>query len=401
MVSPIRLFTKLVLIVTVNLAVFSVLLIFGLFLVTVFQKPEVSDDRPDYGNTIDFFTSYSKVSPKQVPQVPDELIYHSNPRFKGLDHKTMKTESIYPSIYHDKAKAGNYSGIIAKYKHGEEKSAKSLVYSVTYNFDEFGRRKVKSSAKSGKAQKFVLAFGCSFTLGEGLEEGQDLPSQLQNKVGSKYKVFNFGFHGYSPASVIERIQSYPKYTKGISQKTGVFIWNFFDGHLMRHFCPAPCYNPDSSWILHGPEVEKVNGEFVVLGSLFQSKKLTRRFYQFIRSLPFGDQVYWPNHDFSQAEIDEFFQAIDFISAKIASEKGLTYEQKLFPILFSIHPDLFNKIIVSAKKYNFQVIDLWQMLKYLPQDNITIWGDGHPSSDFNWYASSIISEWILKGYTNSP
>jgi hypothetical protein len=48
----------------------------------------------------------------------------------------------------------------------------------------------------------VLFFGCSFTFGEGVQADETVPYQVGIQSQGRYKVYNFGFHGYGPNQML-------------------------------------------------------------------------------------------------------------------------------------------------------------------------------------------------------
>ena len=78
------------------------------------------------------------------------------------------------------------------------------LYDVTYTINAQGRRVTPDAPDADTA---VLLFGCSFTLGEGLQDQQTLAWKLGEALGPRYQVFNFGLSGYGPhhmQALIER-----------------------------------------------------------------------------------------------------------------------------------------------------------------------------------------------------
>jgi len=83
------------------------------------------------------------------------------------------------------------------------------VYDVTYTYDEHGLRRTPTPAATPPATPAgsVLCFGCSFTLGEGVEDDEAYPAQLALRSGGALAVHNYGFHGYGPHQMLARLQA--------------------------------------------------------------------------------------------------------------------------------------------------------------------------------------------------
>lgn len=80
-----------------------------------------------------------------------------------------------------------------------------VIYDVLYTTDEQGRR--VTPRRGDKADTVVFIFGCSFTFGEGLNDGDSYPWKLGELLGEKYQVFNYGYHGYGSHQMLALIQS--------------------------------------------------------------------------------------------------------------------------------------------------------------------------------------------------
>ena len=81
-----------------------------------------------------------------------------------------------------------------------------LLFDVHYTIDENGLRKSPPCSETAQ-DNCLLFFGCSMVFGEGLEDEETLPYQTGLLSGGKYKIFNFGFHGYGPHQMLSIIEN--------------------------------------------------------------------------------------------------------------------------------------------------------------------------------------------------
>jgi hypothetical protein len=81
-----------------------------------------------------------------------------------------------------------------------------VVYDVRYTIGSDGLRVAPPVAEDGGDQ-CILFFGGSFTFGEGVGDAGTLPYQTGLKTGGRYRVYNFGFHGYGPHQMLAALQS--------------------------------------------------------------------------------------------------------------------------------------------------------------------------------------------------
>jgi len=71
------------------------------------------------------------------------------------------------------------------------------VYQVDYTFDTAGRR-VTPPERVHPAVGTVLAFGGSFTFGEGVSDAETMPWRVAELTGRRWRVVNLGFQGWGP-----------------------------------------------------------------------------------------------------------------------------------------------------------------------------------------------------------
>ena len=80
-----------------------------------------------------------------------------------------------------------------------------VIYDVLYSRDSEGRRITPD--RGNKVDTAILLFGCSFTVGEGLNDEDTFAWQLGELLGEKFQVFNYGFHGYGSHHMLALIES--------------------------------------------------------------------------------------------------------------------------------------------------------------------------------------------------
>lgn len=77
------------------------------------------------------------------------------------------------------------------------------LYRVRYRFDEYGRRWM---VPRPQASRSLLCFGCSVTMGEGVEGDETWPAVLAARH-PEVAVYNYGVSGYGPAQMLDQIRS--------------------------------------------------------------------------------------------------------------------------------------------------------------------------------------------------
>ena len=105
-----------------------------------------------------------------------------------------------------------------------------LIYDVFYTIDEHGSR-VTPAPHPELRHKHLLFFGCSFTFGEGLQDGQTYPAQIALRAKT-YMPYNYGFHGDSPAEMLAKLESGTLFSE-VQKEEGLLIYLFMDAHVPR------------------------------------------------------------------------------------------------------------------------------------------------------------------------
>lgn len=264
-----------------------------------------------------------------------------------------------------------------------------IVYDVEYRLDEFVRRRVENQAKKNAATKFVLALGDSHTFGEAVTTGQDYPSQLAKKLSPDYRTYNFGKPGFSVNDFLFRFQTNEESLAGVQETSGIAIWNFISAHLERFSCGFTCYQKNFSYIRVKPKYILQDNKPVFVGSFEETMDLKQKIlYAIAQSETLSYFGISQHLVFNESELRGFVAALKEIRAKIEQFKTL---KKFYFVNF----DSFNEkseLFRMLEHEGFEIIDLSDLdLRELK--NMRIPYDFHPTSDYYWMLSEILSKKI--------
>jgi hypothetical protein len=271
------------------------------------------------------------------------------------------------------------------------------IYDVVYRLN-YGRRNVENQAQKNKARRFVFAFGCSFTMGEGVTQGFDYPSQLAEKLDDTWKVYNFGHNAYGPNSYIKDFEINPiKFERGIAENEGVFVWLMIWEHPVRLFCPWNCYQKNFEWLLEKPEVIYDNNAFVVKGSYAESTSLKRKLFSLIsKSSAVQHLGFLRPATFTNDEYGIFVKSIDDIVGKLkASGKNVT---KKYIVMFH-HFEGYDVLKKQLLESGYEIIEYFRVRDIVKIENPVIFPDPHPSSESFWYISEAIKNRLDADFPN--
>ena len=325
----------------------------------------------DLGETV-----FSEIPAKYKYHPPDQLSnFKSSDTFRDYDG----------DIYNFRARKGHEFNARSRVK-----NVPGFVFDVQYSFDQYSRRLVENQDKKN-ADRAVLAFGCSFTFGEGLTQGMDYPSQLAEKMKA-WHVYNYGFVGYSTNDILDLTTKFPEdYLAGINQDEAVFAWWFIPDHLTRFFCNWNCYQSSNSWMKTKSEYVLQDGKFIKIGTFEEGFR--RRLYNlFSQSAIVKRYGFSRQPQYSESELKTFVLSLDEI---VKRTKGKNFLKKYVVIdtPFEDYP-LFKKILLE---HGFTPIEYFQASPYLSDRKLSLAADGHPSSEKTWLISEVLKNRIEKDF----
>jgi hypothetical protein len=141
-------------------------------------------------------------------------------------------------------------------------------FDVVYRTDADGGRLVPEQPRSGPDW---LCFGCSFTFGQGLDDGETLPAALQRR-NPGYRLHNFAMMAKSSSDAYlllpDRLERFPE--------TKLCIYFLIGEHFFRDSCPPQLLA--QSWARQAPRfVLDANERAVLKGRALQTLSSWERF----------------------------------------------------------------------------------------------------------------------------
>jgi hypothetical protein len=369
---------KIIKLITINILVFVMILYLGLILFTQWGQSSVQQDSAEPDLIVEY-----KIKP-----VPPELFKKIDPRLLKYNSSDQNDDDAFPYDNWQYGKSeGEKFNITVKIKNTD-----LIVYDVIYSFDKRYIRHVENQDHKKSTDHFILTAGCSYTFGKGLTQGEDYPSQLAKKLGPRWKIYNYGWHGSGPNRFIDRIQKNELSFNQISEKNGVYIWLYIPDHLSRYFCSLNCYNVDRSWSLNLPEITYENSTFQTKGPFRTSQNPMRKLLYFFKTMHFFDFINLPELKYSDSQYAEFVQAVDYIPKVVGSQINWKFVINLNDFSGTkIEPQLVNQF----KKAGYQIINIGPYFKNTPIEYLAIPGDGHPTAAMNWVISEVIAAEMKK------
>ena len=135
------------------------------------------------------------------------------------------------------------------------KTANSVpIYKVTYTIDANGLR-ISPAHEVGKLRGSVLFFGCSYTMGDGVEDFKTMPYMTGVLSQGRYAVYNFGFHGYGPLQMLAAFET-RRVQRIVTVAPRYIIYQAVPYHMERAVGLT-------TWFPHAPRYRRADGGRVV------------------------------------------------------------------------------------------------------------------------------------------
>ena len=125
--------------------------------------------------------------------------------------KSSECETISEGSYNQSQSKNDILGYKSNVKndtiisHRILKESNKTIYNATYTNDKNGWRATPNSNLD--STKCFLLFGDSFTYGEGINDNETLAFYISKATGQKYRIYNFGFHGYGAHQALALLKS--------------------------------------------------------------------------------------------------------------------------------------------------------------------------------------------------
>lgn len=277
--------------------------------------------------------------------------------------------------------------------HVVKKYKDKIIYDVNYKINNDGLRETLSSNE--KSDKCLLFFVCSYMFGEGVNDNETLPYYTGLMSGNKYRIYNFGFHGYGPHQMLSELEHgiTEKIAKNCKEST--IIYSRLPYHIQR--LAGRTY-----WDEHGPKYVLENGKVVFKGHFDDEENILEQIEILFPKLQFYKvlkrYIVSKRYNLNQNEKEYYTKLyIEVLkkSWKLAREK---HNANRFIIIFWDwnKSDEFN----STEKLNMlktlkdNSFEYYMQSDMLPDFNnkwntYQIEDDGHPTSKANFYLGKFL------------
>jgi hypothetical protein len=260
----------------------------------------------------------------------------------------------------------------------------ATIFSADYTIDPNLIRQTFSCEK-GPA---VVFFGCSYTFGVGLNDGETLPQAFADSLDHKQRVLNLGFAGYGPAQFLSELQS-GSFDSVIGPQPKLFIFLTSVAHAERSACKP-------FWLRRGPRYAIENGQLILKGDCYEGLGLWfREWLERSASYRWLIEPYLRriNHDDIELYIQTTLAAVKYAKAKYGVPVIVLYFTSQADS--GLHGTGFSTDIVLERLRDGGATVVDTSLKDAAAAGlaITIPGDGHPTALANRMRAAILKNYL--------
>lgn len=267
-----------------------------------------------------------------------------------------------------------------------------VIYSADYILNEKGMRTVENQSHKKNADKFIITLGDSFTFGEGVDNGEDYPSQLAKKIGNDWKIYNKAMFGGNVNDYLSELENDEYFLSDVKEKKGVVIWYFIDDQFERFFCNLVCYETGfDAYIKKKPYYKYENNDFVYKGSFEESTEPVRVFKKFLAK---SEAVKYSGISFYEKVSDEQLDIMAKSFTKLFSEiRKKVPAQKFYFVAMNSFKSRTPFIRRLRQEKDITVVDLTRIPQHMEGQNLKFPLDGHPTKEFYWILSEALKNKI--------
>lgn len=267
-----------------------------------------------------------------------------------------------------------------------------VVYDATYTTNHAGLRiaphdmKEKDDERTGDYNNAIF-MGDSFVYGEGLNDDETLPYLFENLSVGRYKVYNFGFHGYGAQQMLRIIETGLLEKTVSNQQPAVVVYEALIEHVER-------VSGKIIWDARVPRYKLSSSGTAEYAGTFASDPDFNENLKYSRSLSNPTNkllatMKGPNR--TQEDIKLFVQVV--LQAKQLIEKA--YRARFYVLVWPLGDKDAGEVMAELKKTGIDVITVDEVFKEYgdPQQQYRIEMDNHPTR----LANERLAKYLLEHF----
>lgn len=261
----------------------------------------------------------------------------------------------------------------------------NLVLDYAVQTDHLGRRIVPELKSINQRSKFILFFGDSYTMGEGVDNDQTFPYYFQN-FSSEFKPYIYAYRGYGPQQMLAFLESEDLKSQ-IAEDRGLVIYSWATDHVHRVAGSPKVISWAKSWPYY---IRDGRGKVVYSGTFESDRWLLTQIYLLLNS-QLGQMLRLPELASPSGKDIQLMCEVVLASKEIISQQLplATFATAALP--FWVDDKFFYPLAQCMEKNNIPILDLRGIFDGYDKDLIHIKNDGHGTP----FANKIIAEKLLE------
>ena len=265
-----------------------------------------------------------------------------------------------------------------------------LIYKAKYTFDAKSRR--YTHGQKNPNNKNIIALGCSFTLGTGVNDQETFPFYL-SELRKDYSIYNLGIYGAGANDILDDLRSFKRF-EDISHKGGFVLHTAIFDHIERSLCTLNCYRVTyRDWVLKKSNYvyDEKNNILINKGSFAASRPAKGLVFQLLAGISLFDKINVPR-ELTNEQIEHYVRML-------SEMKRISQEKLNSDFYFTFYPNFYEKwdrIKKSLEKHQIKYIDLSNIdFKEATDKRNVILLDGHPTKLANYLYASLLHQQLPK------
>lgn len=262
-----------------------------------------------------------------------------------------------------------------------------VLYNVLVETDEYGQR-ITPLGKQRAPKNHLIFWGCSFVMGEGVNQNETLPFYTANATDT-YRAYNMGIYGGTISDAWVYTNELNN-LDSIKEPKGVGLYIFLDDHIVRYkgntqylgqwLAGRPLVRPDSE------------GRVRLLGPWGKARPFFVALSRLIESSVFLTAIHFSIPSVQEKDVEDFIKVV--ASVRDAYWKKFGADNPFIVVLYFQNAMFYAPHVKALlEKAKIQYLDYTSLyLENLSESQLRIHGnDGHP----NALAHKIVGELIAE------
>ena len=243
-----------------------------------------------------------------------------------------------------------------------------VFYDVHYTFDSYHRRRTPMPA-GALPDQFAIFFGDSFTMGQGVSDGETLPAHFAARA-PRFHAYNYGCGGYGPQNMWVHLHR-DEFPGEVRESTGLAIYTYIEPQLYRAIGALPLL---AVWGKRLPYLDPAQDRLAFRGLYEEIFPMRTRFATLAMKSPV---VQFTGLLAPRPRPDHYVYTARILRESRDRLRELFPGAELYVLLFPA-AERPAPLIAELAAQSVPVLDHIELLHSIPPEPPLALGDGHPT-----------------------